>query len=101
MRTQLEVAGAVGFEGDPPPVEAVAIGFDDQPLLGPNEVGDESSDLDVDLWSRDVVPPAEPEEHELELAACAVACQIRSDRKAEGLSLANHMSLLSGRHQML
>jgi hypothetical protein len=50
-------------------VESVAVSLNDQRALAPEEVDFEGADTGVDLWPRQPVALAEPQEAPLELAA--------------------------------
>jgi hypothetical protein len=74
-RFQLDVAGSVGFEGGWPAVGSVAVEFDDEALLRPENIGNEGGDADVHRGLRKAVVAAEGKEARLEFAAGLVGIQ--------------------------
>lgn len=89
--SQREVAGSIVLECIPSTVVSVAVGFDDQTLIGPEEVDLERANPHVDLRRREAMQSAEPQKHALELAAGAIGDGL-FDLKAEHAGLANRPS---------
>ena len=75
-----------------------AVGFDDQSRARPEEVHEERTDSDVDLWPAEAVTAAEGEEAELELARGTIVDECGGiDREASDLGVADRSSQVSGR----
>lgn len=72
-RAQLEISSPVVAVCLLPAVEPVAIGFDHEPEIPPDEIRLESANADVDVGGRQAMPPADPQEVALEVTAGAVA----------------------------
>jgi hypothetical protein len=70
-------------------VVEVAVGFDHEPALGPEEVDQVRPDSDVHLGRRQPVAATEAQEVSLEVAAGAVAAVGLLDRQSENVRLAD------------
>lgn len=77
-------------------VVLVAIGFDYEAEVAPEEVRLVLADLNIDLRHRKAKSPADPQEVALEVAASAVMADVPAKRQTKHLSLADrspHLSL--------
>jgi hypothetical protein len=78
-----ETASAVVLESRTPSVVAIAIGFHDQHLVAPEEIGEVRTDADIDLGHRQPVTVAKAEEITLEIAASTVVSSLVIEREAQ------------------
>ncbi len=98
-RAQLEVSSPVLAVCLSPAVVLVAIGFDHEPEIAPDEIRLVVADLNVDFGRGQAVSPADPQEVALEVAAGAVVENAFAERQAEHLGLPNrpsHLGLRNG-----
>jgi hypothetical protein len=87
LGSEVEIASPIVLKGLAAAVVAVAVGFDDLPLLTPEEVDEMAVDADVHLRKGQPVATADPEEVALEVAPCAIALNPEAKRQAKNLCL--------------
>lgn len=82
-RAQVQVACSVVLERLTPTVVAIAIRLNDETSIAPEEIDQMWADAHVDLWRRQPVDLAKPQEISLQVAASAIAAKPEADRKPE------------------
>jgi hypothetical protein len=98
-RAQLEISSPVVVERLPTAVVLIAIRFNHEPEISPDEIRLILAELNVDLRKRQAVSSADPQEVALEVAAGAVVWNVLTERQAEHLRLPNRPPHLSrGNH---
>ena len=93
-RAQLEVAPPVVEERLSAAVVPIAVGFDYEPEIRPDEIRLVLANWNVDLGQRQAVPPADPQKVALEVAASAIAVNVLAERQTENICLPNRPSQL-------
>jgi hypothetical protein len=88
-RAQLEISPSVVAECLLSAVVLVAIGFDHEADVAPDEVRLVLADLNIDLRHRKARSPADPQEVALEIAAGAVMADVLAKRQTKHLGLAD------------
>jgi hypothetical protein len=88
-RAQLEISLPVLAVCLPPAVVPVAVGFDYETEIPPDEIRLILANLNVDFGQGQTVSPADPQEVALEVAAGAVVADVLTERQAEHLDLPN------------
>jgi hypothetical protein len=73
-------------------VIAVAIRFDNQPLIAPEKIDEMAADADVDRRRGQAVAPAESEECPLEIASRSIPIFLRSEWETEHIRLPDRMA---------
>jgi hypothetical protein len=96
-RAQLEISSPVIAERLLATMVLVAVGFDYEPEIPPNEICLVLANLNVDLGHWQAVSPADPQEVALEVAAGAIVVDVIAERQAEHLGLPNRPAKLPGR----
>lgn len=91
---QLQIAAPVVPKGLAPAVIAVAIGFDDQTALAPEEVDQVGPDANVDLGIRQSLTLADPQEIPLEITAGAIVEHVLPSRQSQHICLSNRLAQL-------
>jgi hypothetical protein len=89
------------LEGLAATVEGVAVRFDRDPEVAPEEVDLAAGNRDIDLGRGEIVPTAEPQEDLLELAAGLLAARLQPGAQALDLRLADHPPHLRRRGERL
>jgi hypothetical protein len=88
-RAQLQISPSVVAECLLAAVVLVAIGFDYEAEVAPEEVRLVLADLNVDLRHRKAKSAADPQEVALEVAASAVVANVFAERQTDHLGLAD------------
>jgi hypothetical protein len=89
-RAQLEISSPVVAMCLLAAVIPVAVGFDYEPEVWPDEIRLVFANLNVDLGHGQPVAPADPQKGALEVTAGAVVVNVLTERQAEHLGLPNH-----------
>ena len=84
---QLEVPPAVILKCDLSAVVSIAIGFDHEPLVSPEEIDEKGADADIDLGQRNAVTAAEAQEGGLEIATGSIGCVSFVDGQTQHIRL--------------
>jgi hypothetical protein len=80
-------------------MESLAVGFDDQPLLSPKEVNDETTNAHVDLGFGQAMTTTQLEEAQLQLAAGPFGeLPVVADREARDLGGTNRLAMFGRAH---
>ncbi|HEY6550106.1 MAG TPA: hypothetical protein VIY71_02780 [Solirubrobacterales bacterium] len=91
---EVEVSTPIIPKGLTAPVIAIAIGLDGEPSIAPEKIDQVAVNLNVDLGQREPVPPTDPQEVSLEVAACPIEGNLRTKGKAEYIGLPNRAAPL-------
>jgi hypothetical protein len=99
-RAQLEIAPAVVEVRLPAAVVPIAVGFDHESEIRPDEIRLVLTNWDVDLRHGQAISPADPQEVALQIAAGAIVTSVLAERQATHICLPNRPSQLLLRNDL-